>query len=125
MKIILIALFGLLSFVTNAEVISVSQQTLLEWQAKSTQPLLLDVRSKEEFQQGHIQGAVNIPYDELPKRLNEILAYKNKDVVVYCRSGRRAGIAEQFLDSQAFTGLHHLDGDILLWQKNQLPLVKQ
>ncbi|MCA9625426.1 MAG: rhodanese-like domain-containing protein [Myxococcales bacterium] len=63
--------------------------------------LLLDVRTQEEWDQGHLEGATLIPIDELPKRLAEIDEAqggdKDKPIVVYCRSGGRAGRAKQML----------------------------
>lgn len=57
--------------------------------------LLLDVRTPSEFAGGHLEGAVNIPVDELPARKAEITA--GREVVVYCRSGRRSAIAADLL----------------------------
>lgn len=61
---------------------------------------LLDVRSHEEFQSGHLRGAANIPVQELPRRLAEVP--KNHAVVVYCRSGGRSAAAAQLLASAGF-----------------------
>jgi rhodanese-related sulfurtransferase len=54
--------------------------------------LLLDVRTREEFGGGHIEGAVNIPVQELPRRAKE-LPQKGRPIVVYCRSGARSAAA--------------------------------
>jgi phage shock protein E len=58
--------------------------------------LLLDVRTPEEFQDGHVAGAKNIPVGELEKRLAEV-GEKNRTVVVYCHSGRRSETAKKLL----------------------------
>jgi len=59
---------------------------------------LLDVRTPGEFQTGHIRGAVNIPVQELGRRLSEVPS--GKAVVVYCRSGMRSATAARMLSSQ-------------------------
>ena len=64
--------------------------------------ILIDVRTKAEYDDGHAKEAINIPYDEIARHLHEIDAYKEKGVVVYCRSGRRSGIAKQTLLSNGF-----------------------
>lgn len=58
--------------------------------------LLLDVRTEQEFCQGHVLRALNIPVQELPQRLNEV-GPTTRPVVVYCRSGGRSAAATQLL----------------------------
>jgi phage shock protein E len=57
---------------------------------------VIDVRSSWEFVDGHVDGALNIPLDEIPSRLLEIQSLK-QPLVVYCRSGNRSGMAQSFL----------------------------
>ncbi len=83
--------------------------------------LLLDVRSAEEFQTAHIPGAVNIDHTALAKKLSEIKDYQDKTVVVYCRSGRRAGLAIDVLKANGFKKTVHLEGDMLGWQAANMP----
>jgi phage shock protein E len=85
---------------------------------------VLDVRTPEEFAAGHVPGAVNIPHDELPNRIAEITNAKNKDVVVYCRTGRRAAIAEDTLAAHGFKRVMHLDGDMIKWNEEQRAVEK-
>lgn len=77
--------------------------------------VVLDVRTPQEFAEGHVPGAVNIPHDELASRLGELKGAKDRDVVVYCRSGRRAGIALEVLEKAGFRRTYHLEGDYLGW----------
>jgi len=99
----------------------VTQQALVERQQQADGDLVvLDVRSPEEFAAGHVPGAVNIPHDRIAERLSEVP--KDKDVVLYCQSGRRAGIAAQVLAEQGYTRLFHLEGDIAAWKANGRPL---
>ena len=102
----------------------ISQDDLLERMEEKKEQLILDVRSNREYKKGHIKGAVHIPFDELPDRLKEVEDYKNKDIILYCQSGRRAGIAAKTLDKAGFTHLLHLDGDWGEWIKNDRPVAK-
>lgn len=102
----------------------VSQTELLHSIDAGDAPMILDVRSPEEFAEGHVPGAVNIEYDELAERLAEIEAVRHAPVVVYCRSGRRAGIAEAVLLEQGFSNVQHLEGDMLAWLEAGLPVEK-
>jgi phage shock protein E len=86
--------------------------------------LILDVRTPEEFAAGHVPGAKNIPHDQLPSRLAELAGAKDKDIVVYCRSGRRSEMAIDTLSSQGFERLLHLEGDMIRWEREQRPLEK-
>jgi rhodanese-related sulfurtransferase len=101
--------------------VPVSQEALLERQGKSDDSAyVLDVRSPEEYAAGHVPGAVNIPYDQIASRLAEVP--KDKDVVLYCKSGRRAGIAAEVLANQGYTRLQHLEGDIVAWMEKGRPV---
>lgn len=62
--------------------------------------ILLDVRTEEEFENGHVEGAVNIPVDSLRSRLNEL--DKDKTIIVYCKVGIRGYIAERILKQNGF-----------------------
>jgi phage shock protein E len=106
-----------------AKMAPMTQEALLEHQAKHPQHLfVLDVRSPEEFKEGHVPGAVNIPYDQMAARLAEVP--KDKDVVLYCRSGRRAGIAAEVLGNNGYTRLSHLEGDMPAWIEKGRPVEK-
>jgi phage shock protein E len=91
---------------------------------KDADILVLDVRTPAEFASGHVPGAVNIPHDQLPNRIAEITGAKDKEVVVYCRSGKRAAIAEETLAANGFTRLRHLEGDMIKWEKESRALEK-
>lgn len=63
----------------------------------SGQPLLIDVRTPDEYRNEHVRTAVNIPYDEIAGRIAAMAPDRNTRIALYCRSGRRSGIAEQTL----------------------------
>lgn len=68
---------------------------------------VVDVRTPAEFAAGHLPGAVNIPYDELERRHAEV-GPPAAPVLLYCRSGRRSGIAAETLKRKGFTELYDL-----------------
>jgi len=108
-----------------AEVVDIKPEILLERTAKHDATLvILDVRTPEEFAQGHVPGAINIPHDKLADRIQEVMSAKNKDVVVYCRSGGRAGRAVDTLKAHGFEKLLHLEGDMLKWTEANRPIEK-
>lgn len=76
--------------------------------------ILLDVRSPEEFADGHIEGAINIPHTEVEGRMAEIVAQTGEDgsrpIVVYCRSGRRSGLAKEVLVQHGLLRVTNLGG---------------
>ena len=80
---------------------------------------VLDVRTPEEFAEGHVPGAVNIPISDLEARLGDVP--KDRTVIVYCESGRRAGRAEKLLAGSG-RDVRHLEGDMAAWRKAQLEI---
>jgi phage shock protein E len=68
---------------------------------------LIDVRTREEFAQGHLPDALNVPVQELRARLSE-LPPKDQVVVLYCRSGARSGQAASLLRGEGFSAVHDL-----------------
>lgn len=107
--------------VASATLPLISPQALLERQAKGDSSLfVLDVRTAEEFAAGHVPGAVNVPYDQVASQLAQIP--KDKDVVLYCKSGRRAGLAAEVLQASGYTKLEHLQGDMQAWLQDGRPV---
>jgi rhodanese-related sulfurtransferase len=85
-------------------------------------PLVLDVRTREEFASGHIPGAVNIPHTELRERLGELRASKDEEIVVHCERGGRAEAAEAVLREAGFAQVLDLSGHMQAWRAAGLPL---
>jgi phage shock protein E len=67
------------------------------------QSLWIDVRTLEEYNAGHLEGAINIPYDEIEQKIEAVAADKTADIQLYCRSGRRSGIALESLRSLGYS----------------------
>ena len=81
-------------------------------------PLVLDVRTHDEFAAGHVPGAVLIPHDQLEARIAEL--GEPRDVVVYCRSGRRSGLVQPLLEARGFR-VSQLEGSWNAWEAAGLP----
>jgi len=123
-KIIALAFSLIAGSVFAGETPQISQQELLSaLKAPNNNIVILDVRSEEEYNQGHIADAVNMSHDLIADNLSKLAQYKNKTVVVHCRSGHRAGIAEKILTKNGFSDLHHLTGDMNGWVEAKLPVV--
>jgi phage shock protein E len=70
----------------------------------------IDVRSAEEYNSEHVAAAVNIPYTEISERVGEVAMDKGALIYVYCRSGRRSGIAQSTLEEAGYTNVVNLGG---------------
>ena len=86
--------------------------------------VVLDVRTPAEFAEGHVPGAINIPHTDLAARVTEIAAAREKDIVVYCKSGVRTEEALGVLGKAGFKRLYHLKGDYTRWTEESRPAVK-
>ncbi|MCP4990002.1 MAG: rhodanese-like domain-containing protein [Colwellia sp.] len=100
----------------------ISQAQLQQLMKNEKQVVLLDVRTVEEFVEGHIPKALNIPHKELEARLAELSGKQNTQIIIYCRSGRRAEVAKQVLVKNGFSHLDHLTGDFNGWTSSNLPM---
>lgn len=87
-------------------------------------PVILDVRTAKEYEAGHIPGAIQIHFQEVSNRIEDLQNLANKDVVVYCERGFRAQIAENTLQKAGFDRIYHLEGDIKAWRTAKLPITK-
>ena len=74
------------------------------------QALIVDVRTSEEFADGHYPGAINIPHETIMEGLNQLGVTADTSVILYCRSGNRSGQAEQVLREKGFTEARNAGG---------------
>ena len=109
---------------TNAGTKQISATELVELIKIEKAPVILDVRSADEYSQGRVPGAINIEYRELPSRIDEIRNLGNRKIVVYCETGVRANIAKDTLKKAGFTDILHLEGDMSGWRKRGLEIEK-
>jgi rhodanese-related sulfurtransferase len=84
--------------------------------------LVLDVREASEFAAGHLPRARHIPLAELDARVTEIAKFKDKPVVITCRSGARSGSACRKLKNAGFNNVYNLKGGLGAWQQASLPV---
>jgi rhodanese-related sulfurtransferase len=100
-------------------------QLLARLERKDPDLVVLDVRTPAEFAAGHVPGARNVSHDLLSSKALELGDLRDKQVVLYCRSGRRTLLAEESLRQAGFTKLLHLQGDYLAWEAEHRPIEKQ
>ena len=110
--ILMLMSVNIISCASVSTVGSDGQQSVVSkaWIAIEDGAFLIDVRSESEFAAGAIGGAVNIPHDQIINRANELGVDKERRIVVYCRSGRRAGIAESSLRKLGFKNVLNAGG---------------
>lgn len=89
---------------------SISQDQAFELLQQDKSIKLIDVRTKEEFKDGHVKNSVNIPLNTLPQRYLSALPNKEAKVFIICYSGSRAGDATGFLKKAGYTDVHNIGG---------------
>ena len=96
----------------------------LQEQLQSTRsPVIVDVRTQTEFEQGHIAGACNVPVTNLKSRLASLNLQKNHPVVAVCRSARRSIPAVRLFKRAGMESACQLQGGMIAWEKAGLPTV--
>lgn len=128
---LLVGLFvGLLALLAGTEVarqlrkyreVSPTQATQL---INREDAAVLDVRSANEFQEGHIAGARNVPADALEQQKKQLDKLKDRPVIVCCIAGPRSTKVAGWLTANGFDRVYLLSGGIRAWQSENLPLVK-
>ena len=86
--------------------------------------VVVDLRERKEFEQGHIVDAINIPYGSLDERLRELEPYKDRPIVLACKMGQQAGAAGATLRKAGFADVRRLAGGMSEWRGSSLPVVK-
>jgi len=86
--------------------------------------MIIDLREKEDFDEGHIPGAKHINVTDLGKEMSKLLPYRNRDVVIYCGDGTRAAIGMIRLHKEGFSHVYNVHGNLNAWKRKQLPLEK-
>ncbi len=80
------------------------------WNKIENGATLVDVRTPGEFENGHIEGAVNIPLNELKENVEEFNAEGETEIVLYCQGGNRAGVAKEILEREGYRNIHNAGG---------------
>lgn len=87
--------------------------------------VVVDIRTKKEWDTGHITGAKHIPFADMDRRLSELESLKDKPVIVVCNLGQAAGSAGKKLKTAGFTNVMRMSGGITEWKAQSMPLVKK
>jgi rhodanese-related sulfurtransferase len=87
--------------------------------------VVLDVREAAETIGGKITRAIQIPVGAVAKRIGELEKHKDKTLLVYCKSGARAGVACKELGKHGFDKVYSLNGGLMAWQEAHLPVSKK
>lgn len=90
----------------------ITQQQAKKIMDSGEEYILLDTREQSEFDEGHIPGAILIPYTEIENKAEQIIPDKNAQILVYCRSGRRSKIASESLVNLGYTNVKEFGGII-------------
>lgn len=97
---------------------NVKNLNVMDFKSEMTgQFVLIDVRTPNEYKVGNIKGSKNIPLNDLEAKLNTIGSYKDKKVLVYCRSGARSANAARILDKAGFNEVYNLKGGYISYSK--------
>ncbi len=102
---------------------SVSPQELVNLVNRSG-AVVIDVRDPNEYSQGHIVDAINVPHGALGGRLAELEKYKEKSIILACKMGQHAGAAGTLLRKAGFQNVARLKGGISEWRNQNLPMVR-
>jgi glyoxylase-like metal-dependent hydrolase (beta-lactamase superfamily II)/rhodanese-related sulfurtransferase len=99
----------------------IDPEQLAERLESGAPPLVVDVRRPSEFEQGHIDGSLHIPYGELARRLDELP--RDRQIATICKAGARSGLAASILQREGFDVVHVARGGVGTWQAEGRPVV--
>lgn len=91
---------------------------------KTQHPVIIDVRTRGEYGNGHIKDSTLIPVQELQNRIGELIKYKDDAVLIYCATGNRSTVASKILIDAGFKKVFNLKKGIADWAKNKYPVVR-
>ena len=103
-----------------AQAASISPSELQGRRDAGTAPVVIDVRTADEYAAGHIPGAVNIPFDQVAARIREVEAPHG--VALYCMVGPRARRGEAALLTSGYESVFHIEGGLAAWEASGLPV---
>ena len=102
----------------KAEIAEIGAADARDRAAAPDAPVLLDVREQDEWQEGHIPGAVHIPRGNLESRIEGLLPDRERELVVYCAGGSRSAFAAKSLAELGYTNVVSLTGGFTDWKRN-------
>lgn len=95
---------------TQEPSVNIAQMVKAEPAQAKQQSHWIDVRTPQEYAGGHVDAASNIPHTEIAQRIAEVTTDKNAEINLYCRSGRRSGMAVDILKQMGYTNVHNRGG---------------
>lgn len=84
--------------------------------AENKDLLILDTRTQEEYDAGHIEGAILIPYNKIEMNLDQLDGFEDKPILVYCRTGSRSAVAVDTLIENGFNKIYHMNQGYSRWK---------
>ena len=96
----------------EAVYMNITAQEAKEIMGREEGYVILDTRTQEEYDEGHIPGAILIPHDEILQKAESLLTDKDQLILVYCRSGRRSKLAAEDLQKLGYTNIKEFGGII-------------
>jgi len=91
---------------------------------KASDVLILDVRTREEYERGHLKNSILVPVQELESRIGELSPLKDQDILVYCASGNRSTVASKILIDNDFKKILNLRHGFSDWQRMNYPVAR-
>ena len=86
--------------------------------------VVVDLRDKKEFNEGHITGSINIPFASLKDRAVELQKYKDKEIILVDKMGQHTGMAGKLLRAAGYQEVRRLAGGVTDWKGSNMPLIK-
>ena len=91
---------------------------------KNEGPVILDVRTPNEYNRGHLHNSVLIPVQELQSRYKELGNHKDREILIYCATGNRSTVASKILIDNGFKHIVNMRGGIYDWGKKNYPVTR-
>lgn len=104
------------AFSTNKNIKNISAEDAYELIKTTKGLIVIDVRTKQEYQSGHISGARSIPVAEFASRIKELNKYKDTPILVHCASGGRSPAAVRILLKNNFSNIYHMNRGLRGWK---------
>ena len=113
----------LISFGLSYAYENLNSKQFHEMVQKERNVIVLDVRTPQEYEaDGHIPNSILIPIQVLPQYVKDLEKFKDRKILVYCRSGNRSVVASKFLEQYGFKNVYNLKGGIIEWKNQGLPV---
>lgn len=96
----------------NREETNIDYEEMKTIMKNDTNAILIDVRSPQEYREGHLEGSINIPLYDLERNCEELLKEKDNTIILVCQSGSRSKKALKTLESLGYSSVYQLDGGL-------------